>query len=210
MAAVLALIAGGVLITSNFLGFTFSSLFRVPEREWVARMSQAAVQGGGYALTFSGPGSENWKVGPGHQLERFSVESGDAAFARLTSTAAFNGNSTEWEKLGLTAALPVEFNNQTKGQMIEIGVVARAPSVKPSDAIMIMYATQQAGNSGWQRLALGRDFELLKFTYKVPTVEGEYIAKPIIVIHSDAQGRGRMADILGVYVKRYTAAVAGQ
>lgn len=202
-AGVLALAAAGVLVGTKFLGIDLLSM-RPSERELVMQMSEAAALGGGYAMLFSGPDAEKWKVAPGHQLEKFSVESGDAAFARLTSSAPLDPKSWEWASQGLSTTLPVEFNNQTNGQVVEIGVVARATAMKPTDAISVAYATQQAGNSGWKKIAVSGNFELHKFVFKVPAIEpGAYKTNPILVIHADASGAGRAAEILGVYVKPY-------
>ncbi len=202
-AGVLALAAAGVLGGASFFGIDLLSM-RPSERELVMRMSETAALSGGYAIMFSGPDSEKWKVAPGHQLEKFSVESGDAAFARLTSSAPLDTKTWNWATQGLSTSLPIEFNNQTNGQKVEIGIVARATAMKSTDAITVAYATQQAGNSGWKKIPVGRDFELFKFVFAVPQIEpGAYTHQPILVVHADATGGGRSAEILGAYVKKY-------
>lgn len=45
------------------------------------------------------------------------------------------------------------------------------------------------------------DFQLLTFTYDVPTVEEGYTNSPIIVFHSDPAGTGHAIEIMGLYVK---------
>jgi hypothetical protein len=202
-AGVLVLAAAGVLGGAKYYGIDLLSM-RPSERELVVQMSEAAALSGGYAMLFSGPDAEKWKVAPGHQLEKFSVESGDAAFARLTSSAPLDTKTWEWSTQGLSIMLPVEFNNQTNGKKVEIGIVARATAVKSTDSISVAYATQQAGNSGWKKIPVSRDFELFKFVFAVPALEpGSYTHQPILVVHADASGSGRSAEILGVYVKNY-------
>ncbi len=201
VAVVLALVAAGVLATTNFFGVDLP-FFRPSEQQLVTRMTEAAA-GGGYAVTFVEADAKKWHVGPGHQLEKFTLGQGDATFARLTSSTPLDESTWEWSTQGLSITFPVEFNNLTNGRTIEIGVVARLAQARPTDAISVAYATQQAGNSGWKKIPLGSEFELRKFTFDVPAIgPGTYTKEPILVIHADASGRGRGAEILGVYVKR--------
>jgi hypothetical protein len=65
----------------------------------------------------------------------------------------------------------------------------------------VVYATRQAGNSGWQAASLGNNFELKQFRYKVPVHEGGYTNQPVLVINADALGGGGGIELLGVYIK---------
>lgn len=205
------LIAAALVLAAAAIGFFFwADLLRLsgqsspPSREGqlVAKMTVAA-SGGGYAVTFSSGDAAKWQIADGHKLERFSVDGEDVSFARLSSNTPLDAATWEWATQGLSATFPVDFNNQTNGQRVEIGVIARAPSANATGAISVVYATQQAGNSGWRELALGGEFALSTFTFDVPKVEpGSYSKQPIVVINADPTGTGRSAEILGVYVKK--------
>lgn len=202
-ALIFALAAAGVLVWTNTVQLPISMSPQSAEKKLVDQMNEAVAGGGGYAVAFGQADVTKWQLGAGHRLERFSVEGGDAVFARLTSGAPLNKETWEWATQGLSTELPVQFNNQTNGKKIEIGIVARMSSANPSKTISVAYATQQAGNSGWQEIALSGDFALKTFTFDVPPLEpGSYTAKPILVIHADSSGGGAAAEILGVYVKQ--------
>lgn len=202
-ALVFALAAAGVLVWTNVLELPSSLLPQSAEAKLVAKMKDAVAGGGGYAVTFGQADVANWQLGPGHKLERFSVEGGDAVFARLTSAAPLDATTWEWSTQGLSATFPIVFNNQSNGGRVEIGIVARMAASNPSSAMSVVYATQQAGNSGWKVINLGADFALASFTFNVPKVEaGTYTKKPILVINADPTGSGRAVEVLGVYVKK--------
>ena len=172
------------------------------EDRLVAQMTNE-VAGGGYAVTFSQNEASKWQVGEGHRIERFSLEAGSAVFARLSSSTPLNPTTWEWSTQGLSTTFPVEFNNATNGQEIEIGVIARAATANPSSEMSVVYATQQAGNSGWHPIALTGEFALTKFTFTVPKVDdGAYTKQPILVINADKAGGGKSVEVLGVYVKK--------
>jgi hypothetical protein len=198
--AILAAGAAGILIGAGVLDLSKSG--RSAEGKLVARMIEAA-KGGGYAVTFAHADAGKWQVAAGHRLEKFSVEGGDAAFARLSSSVALNRDTWEWSGQGLSTTFPVAFNNQTNGTKIEIAIVARAAAVNPSPALSVVYATQQAGNSGWQQIPLTAQLELKTFVFQVPEIApGTYTAQPILVVHADETGEGRAAEILGVYIRQ--------
>jgi hypothetical protein len=170
------------------------------ETRLVAQMKNAAA-GGGYAVTFETADAQKWQLGAGHRFERFSVDGG-GVFGRLTSSVPLNGTTWEWNTQGLSTSFPVEFNNRTNGSKVQIGIVARRPATNGSPTLSAVYATQQAGNSGWQELSLGPNFELKTFTFDVPPREpGTYTAQPILVINADKTGSGAAAEVLGVFVK---------
>ena len=144
-----------------------------------------------------------WQVGEGHRLEKFTIDGGTTAFARLTSTVPLNAETWEWSTQGLSTQFPVAFNNKTNGGKLQIGVIARAPATNGSKKISVAYATQQAGNSGWRDIAIGPNFEMNTFTFDVPKRDpGSYTAQPILVINADRSGGGASAEILGIYVKQ--------
>ncbi|MFM9865669.1 MAG: hypothetical protein ACKVRO_18910, partial [Micropepsaceae bacterium] len=152
---------------------------------------------------FAGADAAKWQVGDGHQLEKFSVDNGVTAFARLTSAVPLNAETWEWSTQGLSTLFPVAFNNRTNSGKLEIGVIARSPATKGSKAVSVVYATQEAGNSGWKDVPLGPNFELTTFVFDVPSREpGTYTKQPILVINADRSGGGASAEILGVYVKQ--------
>jgi hypothetical protein len=172
------------------------------EEQLVADLKTAALEGG-YAVTFAQGDSAKWQVGEGHRLEKFSVDSGTTSFARLTSSIPLNADTWEWSTQGLSTLFPVQFNNKTNGGKIQIGIIARAPATNGSKAISIVYATQQAGNSGWRDFKLGPHFEMSTFVFDVPKRDpGSYTAQPILVVNADRSGAGASAEILGIYVKQ--------
>lgn len=201
------LIAGAVALGLVAAGaFFWSDIARlaglVSEEQLVTDLKEAA-EGGGYAVTFAQADSAKWQVGDGHRLEKFTIENGTTAFARLTSAVPLNAETWEWSTQGLSTSFPVEFNNKTNGGKLQIAVIARAPATNASKALSVVYATQQAGNSGWRDIKLGPHFEMTTFTFDVPKRDpGTYTAQPILVINADRSGAGAAAEILGIYVKQ--------
>lgn len=167
---------------------------------WTQLMNQITASGG-TALTFDDSAIKGWTLPPGHRLERFSLDGGKAVFARLSSTTALNNDFPSWAERGLSFQFQVEMNNISSGKRIEVGVIARSAQSNGSHNLNVVYATQQAGNSGWQKLELSPQFQLLKFTYDVPAVPTGYQSAPIVVLHSDEAGSGRGVELLGIYVK---------
>jgi len=163
-------------------------------------MNQIAASGG-LVITFADSNIQGWLLPPGHKLERFAMDGGQAVFARLTSSAPLNDNTPTWAERGLSYALPIELAAKTNGARMEIGIVAKSPSSNGSDALSIVYATQQAGNSGWRQLPLTTQFQLLTFIYDVPSVAEGYSNPPMVVLHSDQTGAGRAVEIVGLYAK---------
>jgi len=197
-AVVLALVAAGVLFGTDFFQ---KNLFGPSETELLAEV-QGASKVGGYAATFAEPSAAAWRLAEGHRLERFSLNDQGAVFARLSSSKPLDAKSFDWPSLGLTWKLTQEFNNQTNGLPIEIGIVARQAATNGSNTLFVMYATEQAGNSGWKPIQLSSSFELKTIRWTVPRIEpGGYKNPPIVVLHSDATGSGKAIEILGVYVK---------
>lgn len=155
---------------------------------------------GGFSVTFSQADAKKWYVAPGHRLERLALDSGDAVVARLVSSAPLDMSSLEWPSQGLSVQLPAEFSNRANGKPIEIGIVARA-SGRQRAPLTVVYATRQAGNSGWQQLEVGGQFELKTLSYKVPLVEGGYTNPPVVVINADPSGNNGAIELLGLYIK---------
>ncbi len=195
----LAVVAAGVLASTNFLGIDLP-FFKPSERELVTRMTEVTALGG-FAVTFAESDAPRWQLAPGQKLERFSLGDGQFTFARLTSSGALDNETPKWSERGLSFTLPLEFSNRSKGRRVEIGVVARSSQANSAGAFSIVYATQQAGNSGWQVVELSPIFELKTFVYTVPSIDGEFGNSPIVVVHSDADGKGHSTELLGIYVK---------
>lgn len=156
---------------------------------------------GGFAVTFGQGDAAKWRLAPGHRLERFSLDGGDTVFARLSSLVPLDKNSFEWPTQGLSVELPVELNSRANGKSIEVGVVARAPSGRANASLMAVYATRQAGNSGWQTLPVGGQFEMKTFRYKVPEIPSGYTNPPVLALNADPTGAGGGIELLGIYVK---------
>jgi len=198
VAIVLALVAAATLFGTDF--FRKNPFGPSLETQLMARINEAASQGG-LVATFGEPYTKGWQLPKGHRLERFSLNDGEAVFSRLTSSVPRTNDLPTWPDRGLSFSFPIDFATRTKGQWLEIGIVARRSPQNSSETLNVVYSTQQAGNSGWQNLALGENFELKTFPYQVPDVPEGYSHQPIIVLHSDTEGRGRSVEILGVYVK---------
>lgn len=197
-AAVLILAAVGAFFWKDVLRLTG----QISEEQLVTDLKTAAA-GGGYAVTFSQADASKWQVAEGHQLEKFSVDNGATAIARLTSSVPLNAETWEWPTQGLSTLFPVSFNNRTNSGKLQIGVIARSPATNGSKAISVVYATQEAGNSGWKDIPIGSNFDLTTFVFDVPHRDpGTYTKQPILVINADRSGRGASAEILGIYVKQ--------
>jgi len=200
-ALVFALAAAGVLVWTNFLELPLSLTSQSAEAKLVAKMNDA-VAGGGFAATFARTDASKWQLGDGHRLEVFSVKGGDGAFGRLTSAKPLDAASYDWLAQGLALQLPTDFSNRFSGQRIEIGVIARPPSANGTDALSVVFTTNQAGNSGWQKIPICGDFAVRSFYFHVPKLEaGAYTARAMVVISSDASGSGKAAELLGVFVR---------
>ena len=159
------------------------------------------ASGGGYAASFLETEVPKWQIASGHTIERFSIGSGGPTFARLTSTGILDEASVQWPQLGLTTMLPLEFATLSNGKKLQVGIIARSARANGSDVMSVVYATQQAGNSGWQKVKLGGDFSVYTFEFDVPPVEAGYTNAPIVAIHSDASGNGKAIELIGLYVK---------
>jgi hypothetical protein len=173
---------------------------KIAAAKWIQDMSQAAANGG-FVLTFADTDIKNWTIAQGHKLERFSIDGGQAVLARLSSSAELSNDPPTWAERGLSFTFPAGFGARTNGAKLEVGVVARRAQTNGAENLHVVYATQQAGNSGWHKLPLQSEFQLLKFNYDVPALDTGYTIPPIIVLHADASGAGRAAEIVGLYVK---------
>jgi hypothetical protein len=214
-ALIFALAAAGVLVWTNVLKLPGqpeapatvpsapSPVASAPlprEAQLVTAMNEAAA-GGGIAISFKGEDVGKWKLANGHRLERFSLDAAGPVFARLSSSMPLEWTSNQWPTQGLSVLLPRQFAEASNGRTVEIGVIARTAPVNGSPRITALYATQQAGNSQWQSIVLKPQFEMYKFTYTVPSLEGGYAAEPILVFHSDPSGAGHAVEMIGAYVK---------
>jgi hypothetical protein len=199
------LIAGAMALVLAAAGAFFWSDIRkaagffTAEEKLVTDLTNAAARGG-YSVTFSQTDAKKWRVAAGHRLEKLSLGS-DTVVARLVSASPLDKASFEWPTQGLSVDLPTSLNVRSAGKGLEIGVVARAAAGRPNATMSIVYATRQAGNSGWQTASLGNDFELKQFRYKVPVHESGYTNQPVLVINADASGGGGGIELLGVYIK---------
>lgn len=170
------------------------------DSELVNTMTEAAKDGG-VAVTFSEKESRKWKLADGHRLERFNSGASGPSFARLSSSVPLEWTSNQWPSQGLSVLLPRKFAEMANGKTIEVGIVARTTSTNGSKHMAAIYATQQAGNSQWKTIKLTSQFEMHKFNYEVPQVEGGYTAEPIVVLQSDTSGAGKAIELIGLYVK---------
>lgn len=191
-AVALSLVAVGAFFWSDIARLAGGSA----EGKLVAQVVERG-RGGGYAVTFSGDDAKKWYVAPGHRLERFSLDGGETVFVRLVSTIALDGATFEWHTQGLSVQIPVDFAKRSNGKPIEIGVVARAATGRARAPLTVVYSTRQGGNSGWQQLEAGGQFELKTLSYVVPKRE-EYTARPVLVINADPTGNGGGIELLGV------------
>ena len=155
----------------------------------------------GIVVSFRDDDVPRWRIPPGHRLERFTLSDGNLKFVRFASGVPLDNKTPAWAERGLSLSLPLAFNNRTAGHTIEIGVIARRAAAAPAAFLSLAYATQQAGNSGWQKLGLSNAFEVSTFRYDVPVARGGYVHPPVIVLHSDPSGSGKAAELLVLYVK---------
>lgn len=197
-AVIVAAAALGVIFFTDLLPGTFQSS---PTQKLVSRMNEIASQGG-FAASFSEADARKWLLADGHRFERLSVDSAQAVVGRLSSGVPVDNTPPSWESQGLSVELPVTFAQQWNGKRIEIGIIARTPKANPSDVLNVVYATRQAGNSGWRRFKLAPDFQIYTILFDLPEVATGYQNKPIIVLHSDAAGKGHSVELLGVYARQ--------
>jgi hypothetical protein len=203
IALIFALAAAGVLVWTNVIDFSGDTekivegkpSLSAAEMRAMNSMKQVAVTGG-FAATFSGPESRTWDLAAGHRLERFSLNGGGDIMGRLISSVPLDN-----ERVidGLYVELPAQFAEIANGRRIEVGVLARGGQANPSSVLSVLYATRQAGNSGWKTLNLSPTFELRKFSFDVPKLPGGYQAQPVIALRGDAGGRGLTVELVGVY-----------
>lgn len=172
---------------------------RQPEDLLAEAVGAAAKDG--VVVSFADEDAKHWRVPPGQKLERFALADGSLTFAAVSGHAPLNNRSPKWGDRGVSMELPVAFNNHTKGGRVEIGVIARRSQANGASFLSLVYATQQAGNSGWRKINLTNDFALSTFTYDVPNVAGAYRFPPIVVLNTDPAGNGRSADLLALYVR---------
>jgi hypothetical protein len=170
------------------------------EAQLVTAMNEAAAAGG-FAVSFKEGDVGKWKLADGHRLERFSLDAAGPVLARLSSSTPLEWTSNQWPTQGLSVLIPRQFAEMSNGRTVEIGFVARTAPVNGSPRITALYATQQAGNSQWKSIVLKPQFEMYKFTYAVPALDGGYTAEPIVVFHSDPAGAGHAVELIGAYVK---------
>jgi hypothetical protein len=169
-------------------------------QQLVELMKEQASKGA-FVATFTDKDMIKWIVASGHQLERFTLGGADAAFARFSSSVALDLTSPNWLTLGLSVPVPLPYAELYNGKTLEIGIIARSAQANGSRALAAVYATQQSGNSGWQRIPLGPEFTLTQLKYPVPKLEAGYTNPPIIVLHSDPDAEGGSVELIGLYVK---------
>lgn len=204
--------AVGVLVWTNFLGQGGTSpapavqpiSSGAPETSREAQLVKdmvTAASNDGYSATFSEQDVGKWALAQGNKLEGFGLNGAGAVFARLTSTNLLDKQSVAWTTLGLSSTLPVAFGNLSAGRRVEIGIIARSAQSNGSSELSALYASRQAGNSGWQAFPLTPEFQLFKFNYDINVIEGGYTNGPMLIIHSDSSGQGKSIELLGAYVK---------
>lgn len=202
-AGVASLVAFGIVFFLNVFQIQ-QALGLPPTEEQLMEAIESASNQGGISAAFGDAEVKKWQIPDGHQLERFGLNDQGMVFARLRSDGPVNNDLPDWALRGLSLRLPTALNQAAQGKDIEIGVVARSAQSNPSPEMAAVYATQQAGNSGWQNFKLTSYFDLHKFTYTVPVPDTGYDRSPILVIHPDAVGKKRSVEILGVYIKILT------
>jgi hypothetical protein len=197
----LALAAVGILVWSGKdvpgLGFLSPP---TPEQRLVSDMDNV-VSAGGFAASFADNDAGRWRVAEGHRFERLSVDSARAVIGRLSSEVPLNVKPPSWESQGLSIELPASFAQQANGRRLEIGIIARAAQSNTSGVLSAVFATRQAGNSGWRNFKLGPNFQTHQILFDMPALDTGYTAKPIVVVHADAAGKGRSVELIGVFVR---------
>jgi hypothetical protein len=205
-ALVFALAAAGVLVWTNVLELQTPSTAPTTspsagpannEIDWIKGMAELATSEG-VVFSFADNDVAAWSITDGHRIERFKLSGASQTFARLSSGHPLDPQD---RLSGLQLKLPLAWAQKVNGKRIEVGVVARQPHANASADISILYATLQAGNSGWHTLKLPAGFEALKFSYDVPAIETGYQTQPIVVVRADAQGGDRAVELVGIYLK---------
>jgi hypothetical protein len=153
-----------------------------------------------FRADFASPGVSRWRVPQGTDLKVVKVGDIDAPIGRLSSTVPLNRNSYEWETLGASVLIPSNVVAALNGREIEITVRARTSAQNPSEWIWTVFATQQAGNTGWHASALSRSVEPFRLKFKVPYVQEGYAKPFILVLNGDHDGLGRVAEVESVSI----------
>ncbi|MDZ4866193.1 MAG: hypothetical protein SGI91_02620 [Alphaproteobacteria bacterium] len=198
-ALVFALAAAGVLLWSDIATEYFGP--QTLESRLTKQMNDVASTGG-FAASFAEQDASRWRLADGHRFERLTVASSNAVIGRLGSSVVLDVSPPSWESQGLSIELPAAFAQQSNGKRVEVGVIARAARANASGVLNAVFATRQAGNSGWRKFELGGEFQVHTIIFDMPEVPSGYTAQPIIVLQSDADGHGRSVEILGVYARR--------
>lgn len=201
MTRTITFIVGGAAIAIVALAFVIGSRFASPRPEDLLTQARDAAGADGIAATFADRDAKRWHIPAGHQVTRFALADGQVKYVRFASAVPLDNKATAWAERGLSLSLPLAFTTQTAGRTIEIGVVARAAQVKAAPVLSVVYATQQAGNSGWRKIKLAAEFGLTTLTYDVPSAAGGYKHPPIIVLNADPSGGGRAIELLALYVR---------
>lgn len=200
IAIALALAAAGFFVWTTYFSKGEGQTVPIPQAEnidWSQRMKELAGADG-IVASFGDNHLDFWAVTDAHKLERFRISGTENVFARLSSTLPLD---PENRLSGLQLKLPLSWAQKVNGRRIEIGVLARQPMTNSANDISMLYATLQAGNSGWQTLQLNRTFAILRFTYDVPAVETGYTSEPTLVLRSDQVGADKAVELVGVYLK---------
>jgi hypothetical protein len=79
---------------------------------------------------------------------------------------------------GLSIRVPDAFEAAVSGHRVRVKVMARAARGIADAEFSIAYSTADVGNSGWQKMSVGKHFETQSFEWDVPTMvkgNGDYV-----------------------------------
>ena len=109
---------------------------------------------------------------PGTQSEFVAATAGEPAYARLSSTVAFD---IAPPGPGTFASIGPDYEAAFGGYPLRLTITARRSRISGLDGFDIAYFTAGAGDSGWQPRTLGEDWAdyVLEFTPGVPNGVGE-------------------------------------
>ena len=93
-----------------------------------------------------------------------------------------SGGNPDAKSHGQTEAfsvrVPDTFEAAVSGHRVRVRISARAARGLPDADFSLAYSTAEVGNSGWQQLSVGNQFETLEFEWDVPTMisgNGDYV-----------------------------------
>jgi len=87
------------------------------------------------------------------------------------------------------AAWRKEYAHVFDGQRLRISVQARAAGPSPAPVeLAVLYASRQAGNTGWQLFALSEQYQTYSFSFQMPALTRVDEESPFLILRPASTG----------------------